>query len=533
MITQPMQYEEAISFILDKNPNPKEWDSVSWAQEATSVRVRSFFSAKVENARFLDRAQGFIFDYMAGTTEKVVSPDGVESIALRAGGRADFVRKMREFMIAEGMATESEMRATNQDDLENIKSTARLRLIFDTNVRQAYGFGNWKQGSTPAVLYRFPAARFIRKRGVGLPRPRHAAHEGEVRLKSDEAWWADYQNDPNIGGFGVPWEPYGVNSGMGQEDVSREEWEALTGSPPPDPPAPDPNTPKPTLTKFEASVKKMDPATKQKLIDELRAGLPKVDPKASARDAVRRIQLEGEKITISPTPEAQAAPKTETRKGENISEKLIPGESVTPKSKSAHATAMAAIDAVHGDGPLKDLEFKFKSKSGSTRAVYDTGAAGHSITLHKYDTPVTSTVHEVGHWLDHIAFNQKGTGAPYPGRFNLMKTIADEWGSYGPEFQEFIKAAKSTRAFESLMNDHRLREDSRVYLTRNHEIFARAYAQWIAVESGDQNMIDNINKDLEATRQQIQGQTAWEWDDFELVRPHMRAIFEKRQWLRK
>lgn len=56
-----------------------------------------------------------------------------------------------------------------------------------------------------------------------MPRPRHAAHEGEVRLKTDEAWWAAYQNDLEIGGFGVPWEPYGFYSGMGQEDVAREE----------------------------------------------------------------------------------------------------------------------------------------------------------------------------------------------------------------------------------------------------------------------------------------------------------------------
>ncbi len=44
-----------------------------------------------------------------------------------------------------------------------------------------------------------------------------------MRLKTDTAYWADYQNAEEIGGFGVPWPPFGFNSGMSMEDVSREE----------------------------------------------------------------------------------------------------------------------------------------------------------------------------------------------------------------------------------------------------------------------------------------------------------------------
>ena len=125
------------------------------------------------------------------------------------------------------MATEKEIRDTNQGDLEDVRSEARLRLIFNTNLRQAYGYGQGRQGMRPAVRRAFPAARFVRVRDVGEPRPRHLEHEGEVRLKTDRGWWAGYRNDPLTGGFGVPWEPYGFHSGMGQEDVSREEAEQL------------------------------------------------------------------------------------------------------------------------------------------------------------------------------------------------------------------------------------------------------------------------------------------------------------------
>jgi hypothetical protein len=123
----------------------------------------------------------------------------------------------------------------------------------------------------PAVRRAFPAARFVRVRSVMEPRPRHAAHEGEVRLKTDLDWWAKYQNDPAIGGFGVPWGPYGFHSGMGQEDVSREVARRLRLSV--DGAEGEAEKPLPGLNEgLKASTRKMDPETKRKLLEELRDG---------------------------------------------------------------------------------------------------------------------------------------------------------------------------------------------------------------------------------------------------------------------
>jgi hypothetical protein len=286
MIDQPMFFEEAIRFLLEKNPNPEEWDSADWAAERPAVRVRSFFSSRVESARFLDRAQGLIFDYLAKVRDDVTTPDGEKTTALRVGGREDFVMLMRRFMIEEGMARPEEFQRVNQGDLEDIRSVSRLRLIFDTNVRQAYGYGQWRQGMKPAVRRAFPAARFVRVRGVLEPRPRHAAHEGEVRLKTDMDWWAKYQNDPEIGGFGVPWGPYGFYSGMGQEDVPRDEAKRL-GLPLDGGGDEAAGQPLPGLNEYAAaSVRKMDPETKRKLLEELRGG------SLSVADDGNQIRLE-------------------------------------------------------------------------------------------------------------------------------------------------------------------------------------------------------------------------------------------------
>lgn len=268
MITRPRTFKEAIEFILGKEEVPTdEWDPSLWEGEERDVAMRAFFSSRVENARFLDRARSFLFDTLANTTEKVTGPDGVERIALRGGGRATFVRRMREFMIREGMVSgEEEFFQVNQRDVRDIRSERRLRLIYDTNMRQAYGYGQWKQGQTPAILRRFPAQRFVRDREVFVERPRHTKHEGDVRLKSDEAYWADYQNDPAIGGFGVPWPPFGFGSGMGVRDVSREEAEKLGL----EVKEVRPDTSRKLNTGLAASVKKMDPEVKKKLVEELR-----------------------------------------------------------------------------------------------------------------------------------------------------------------------------------------------------------------------------------------------------------------------
>lgn len=267
MIDEPSSLLEAIAYVLDKVPT--EWSATDYASLEEDVRLRSFVSSRVEDARFLDRAQGFLFDFLAKVRDDVVTPQAEKATALRIGGRADFVRRMREFMIAEGMATEQEMFDANQNDVTNIVSEARLKLIFDTNVRQAYGYGNWKQGQSPAVKAAFPAARLIRDRGVSEPRPIHQANLGEVRHK-DDPWWAEEMNSRDIGGFEVPWGPYGFNSGVNQEDVNEDEWNAIRGAT--NAPEDFPTTPQPGLNdELSASTKSLNPDIKARLLASLRS----------------------------------------------------------------------------------------------------------------------------------------------------------------------------------------------------------------------------------------------------------------------
>jgi hypothetical protein len=127
-----------------------------------------------------------------------------------------------------------------------------------------------------------------------------------VRLKSDRQWWANYQNDPLIGGFGVPWGPYGFQSGMDQEDVSRAEAVRLGLIPANMAEAPEekPAEPLPGLNEgLSASVRKMDPETKRKLIEELRGGPKPRDAEEAGREAAaaaRRAAMERHGLPVEP-----------------------------------------------------------------------------------------------------------------------------------------------------------------------------------------------------------------------------------------
>lgn len=288
MIDFPMSFQDAISFLLEKEQLPAEWDAATWQSQEPDFRRRAFFTSRVESARFVDRLQGLLFDYMAKVRDEVTLPSGEKTTVLRVGDRSDFVKQMREFMIKEGIADFEDFAGVNQKDVKDIRSMARLNLIFDTNIRQAYGYGHWKQGMTPSVKKAFPYARLIRDRGVMEPRPRHAEHLGEVRLKSDISWWAEFQNDPDIGGFGVPWGPYGFNSGVNQEDVSKREAAEL-GLPDADPaPVEDPGINK----GLSASTKGMDHEVKKKLLEELRNRPKPRDPEEAGREAAAKVRRE-------------------------------------------------------------------------------------------------------------------------------------------------------------------------------------------------------------------------------------------------
>lgn len=215
----PILWDDAVDTIGDKTPIGSALTSEEWSQIPLALRQRAFFSATIESVRFLQNMRDGITDFLSRSVEDV----GGGQTALKEGSRQQFIANFSDLAIRMGLGP---LDASKAGTIEDITSEGRLGLIFDTMTQSANDYSYWKQGQNPDVLDEFPAQQFIRERDVKTPRPVHQENEGVVRLKTDLDFWMA-MNDPSFGGFGVPWGPWGFNSGMGVEDTDRETAEQL------------------------------------------------------------------------------------------------------------------------------------------------------------------------------------------------------------------------------------------------------------------------------------------------------------------
>lgn len=122
--------------------------------------------------------------------------------------------------------------------LENprLSLESRLRLILETNIDMARGFGGYQQTQDVDVMEEFPAWEFYRAEERKEPRDWPARWEAAggdfypgdsdypegrmIALKNDPIW-------EEISAFGLPYAPFDFNSGMDLRDIDREEAEQL------------------------------------------------------------------------------------------------------------------------------------------------------------------------------------------------------------------------------------------------------------------------------------------------------------------
>jgi len=202
-----MVFDEALKQLKNKISVGSSNKTSDWRSVPLAIRQRAFFSAGLESERVAESMRSYLETYLAA--------EGSMS-------RADFVAEMRRLVIKEGIGKmlpdgTIDPRIDNSD-LTDLRSLRRLQLIFDTNVEQARSFAQWREGQDEDVLWVWPAWRFVRVRPVGQPRDYHEAALGEVRRKDDLDFWMSLNRD-----FGVPYGPWGFESGCGVDEVERDE----------------------------------------------------------------------------------------------------------------------------------------------------------------------------------------------------------------------------------------------------------------------------------------------------------------------
>ena len=182
--------------LVGSDLNSKEWSGIQ-----AGLRDRAFFSARIEQARILAEARRMCADVADGRMDA-----------------SEFRRDMRKVL------DQVDYKPAG-GGIQDMRTRARLDLILDTQVRQARGWAQWKEGTTAGALAAFPAQELVRVRQVKVERKwreRWTANGGRlfggrmVALKNDPVW-------TRISRFGTPYPPFDFNSGMGVEDVDWDE----------------------------------------------------------------------------------------------------------------------------------------------------------------------------------------------------------------------------------------------------------------------------------------------------------------------
>ncbi|MEI6034521.1 MAG: hypothetical protein WCS65_09605 [Verrucomicrobiae bacterium] len=193
-----------------------------WAEDVPlAMRERAFWSARLQSAHL---TQGMLDMVRKGTS--------LETQPVERGGKpvdltmskSLFVRESRKMLDAAGFRPAD---PAWEGTLLDHRSKQRLELIYETNIRQASEYANFLSGQDEGALDAFPAQELIREESRINERPWHQIwrdHGGQsfggrmVALKSDGIW-------SRISRFETPYPPFDFGSGMGVEDVARDEAE--------------------------------------------------------------------------------------------------------------------------------------------------------------------------------------------------------------------------------------------------------------------------------------------------------------------
>lgn len=175
--------------------------------------------------------------------------------------------------------------------------------------------------------------------------------------------------------------------------------------------------------------------------------------------------------------------------------------------------AIQAVDSVHGDGKLTPLPFVSRQMNALGAYAYS-GDHGFQIQINaKGKWPRLTAVHEIGHWLDHIAMGDKGG-------------FASELGS--PVMRQWMAAVERSGVVDKL-RALKLPKSDIQYYTDPKELWARSYAQFI----GQRSTNEAVRKELTdmASPRRINLGLQWTEESFAPIDQAIETMFKEMGWL--
>jgi len=218
-----------------------------------------------------------------------------------------------------------------------------------------------------------------------------------------------------------------------------------------------------------------------------------------------------------------------------------------PRSKYAakYNAALSAIDSVHGDGALPQIPVKTKSNMRYLGVFSHTWNGPKEIGINgKGDHFELTMAHEVGHFLDfsglgsNTFLSDPGRNTPKNTAARLMRKAMDAIRN-SPQVQTLMDKVKNPKKYvQTVEYEHNGEKRSYKtepdrshtrYLSSNVELWARAYAQYIATRSGNKSMIAQVAKQLES---KLYGEQQWTTKDFEPIAEAIDELFNEMGWMK-
>ena len=374
--------------------------------------------------------------------------------------------------------------------IAQLGSSRRLRTIWAVNTGQAYQAGIWERGSKssshPFILYRLGPSK--------VHRAQHERWDGLMLPKEDPFWRAAFPRN----GWGCKCTARFVS----RAQAERYRREGLPGG----------GKPRETPPKL----RRVDYTNSR--TGEVRRGIDGIDPgfeynPGEGREQQLRTAFRERDAIFAGTVEPNA---NSTDVGSKLDVPRDPKQMRSDLRHGAHE-AVRAVRRVHGvaAGKLPTIpveQVNDPTAYGRFRWWAATGAT-KDIVLSEVDPdwPALTAVHEIGHFLDHAGLS----GSP--------TDLKD---------RETVK--ESTRTMQAVMQA--IRQSPRHALLQGHsylgsqrELWARAYAQYIAWRSGSSVLKAQLDKVLTHAEQGVRVKQ-WPYDEFVPIAEAIDKLLMSRRW---
>jgi hypothetical protein len=227
-LTEPQRLDDIIDKLDAKTPVGSVMRTEQWLRVPQGLRDGAMFSASVTSVRYLQEIQSGI----KAITERArsVNEKGESYWTMdRSRLIADLRGLGEQLGITHPESTGRPDGKIREKDLTDPLSVARLKLVVNTQMEMGYGYGDWLTSQDPVVLNEWPCWELVRisPRVIHrdwLTRWREAGgttHDGRMIAPKTSPVWV------KISRFGNPYPPFDFNSGMGVEEIGRDEAEAL------------------------------------------------------------------------------------------------------------------------------------------------------------------------------------------------------------------------------------------------------------------------------------------------------------------